>query len=95
MTFSSRLGSDAPGPGMGRAFPMGMSTANVLLAVMSVAVSVTALAILCGEYQPAWRELRARARLTQTGDSSLGPRSVNWLAAAAFSAALVIGLVLM
>jgi hypothetical protein len=28
--------------------------------------------------------------LTQTGDSSLGPQSVNWLGAAAFIAAILI-----
>jgi len=95
MTFSSRRGGGAPGPGMGCAFSMGMSTANVLLVVMSAAVSVTAIAILHSEYQPALRELRAKAQLTQTGDSSLSPQSVNWLAAVAVAAALVIGLVVM
>jgi hypothetical protein len=73
-----------------------MSTSDVLLVVMTVLVSATALAILGGEYQPVWRELKIKAQpLTQTGDSSLSRHSVNWLAATAFSAALFICFVLM
>ena len=74
---------------------MRMNIANVLLAVMTVLVSATALAILFAEYQPALRELRTKVQpLTQKGDSSLGQRSVNWLAATAFGAALFICFVL-
>jgi hypothetical protein len=74
---------------------MRMNIPNVLLVVMTVLVSVTALAILFGEYQPALRELRAKLQpLTQTGDSSLSQGSVNWLAATALGAALFICFVL-
>jgi hypothetical protein len=74
----------------------GMIFSNVLLVVMTVLVSVTALAILYGEYQPALCEFRIKAQpLTQTGDRSLSRHSVTWLAAMAFSAALLICFVLM
>ncbi len=73
-----------------------MNIPNVLLAVMTVLVLATALAILFGEYRPAWRELKTKLQpLTQTGDSSLSHKSVNWLAATALSAALLICFVLM
>ena len=63
---------------------------------MTILVSVVALAILCGEYLPALHNFRSKAQpLTQTGDSSLSPRSVNWLAATALGAALAICFVLM
>lgn len=81
---------------MWNAKSMRMNIPNVLLTVMTVLVSATALAILFAEYQPALRELKSKAQpLTQTGDSSLSPRSVNWLAATAVSAALLICFVLM
>jgi hypothetical protein len=80
---------------MWNAKPVRMNIPNVLLAVMTVLVSATALAILYSEYQPTLRELKARLQpLTQTGDTSLSRRSVNWLAATALSAALVICFVL-
>ncbi len=80
---------------MWNAKPVRMNIPNVLLAVMTVLVSATALAILYSEYQPALRELKSKLQpLTQTGDSSLSRKSVNWLAATALSAALVICFVL-
>ena len=80
---------------MWNAKSMRMNIPNVLLAVMTVLVSAAALAILYGEYRPVLREFRIKARpLVQSGDSSLSPRSVNWLAATALSAALFICFVL-
>lgn len=72
-----------------------MNIPNVLLTVMTVLVSATALAILYSEYRPVLREFRMKSwPLVQTGDSSLSRRSVDWLAAMAFSAALLICFVL-
>jgi hypothetical protein len=53
-------------------------------------VSVFAVATLVAEFQPLVRDLIRRQPLMQTGDSSLSPRSVNWLAATALAGALVI-----
>ena len=71
-----------------------MSTSEFVLATMVMLVSGFAVATLCDEYLPAIRKslLGVRA-FRQTGDSSLGPRSVNWLAAMALVGALLIGVV--
>lgn len=73
-----------------------MNISEFLLAAMAASVSATALAILYGEYKPTLSDLRSRANhLRQTGDSSLSPKSVNWLAASAFGAAVLICVVFM
>ena len=61
---------------------------------MAALVSAFAIATLVAEFQPVVRDLIRRQPLMQTGDSSLSPHSVNWLAAAAFAGALVICFVL-
>jgi hypothetical protein len=72
-----------------------MNIPNILLAVMTVLVSATALAILYGEYKPVLRELKNKTQpLTQRGDSSLSRRSINWLAATALCGAFLICFVL-
>lgn len=89
-------GASRGGAGMGPAKSGGMNIPNVLLTVMTVLVSATALAMLYSEYRPALREFRMKLwPLVQTGDSSLSHKSVNWLAATALSAALLICFVLM
>jgi len=61
------------------------------LIVMCVLVLGFAGATLFSEFQPAIREFFHRQQsLRQSGDSSLSPNSVNWLAAAAFAGALLI-----
>ena len=57
-------------------------------------VSVFAIATPVGEFKPMVRDLIRKQPLMQTGDSSLSPRSVNWLAATDFVGALVICFVL-
>lgn len=72
-----------------------MSTAQIVLVVMAALVSGFALITLYGEFMPAVREYLTRTReLTQTGDSSLSPHSVNWLAGAALGGATWIAVVL-
>lgn len=74
---------------------MVMTAEKILLAAMVVMVSVFAIATLCGELLPSLRELANKTQqLTQTGDSTLGPRSMTWLAATAFGGALFICFVL-
>lgn len=64
--------------------------------MMAMLVSGFALMTLVGEFLPAWRESFGKAReFRQTGDSSLSPRSVNWLGLTAFGAAVTICFVLM
>ena len=68
-----------------------MSLAQMVLAVMAALVAAFALATLYDEFMPAIRRrLLATRELTQTGDSSLSPRSVNWLALTALISALLI-----
>jgi len=67
-----------------------MSLSELSLLIMAGLVSVFAIATLVDEFQPMVRDLVRRQPLMQTGDSSLSPRSVNWLAATAFAGALVI-----
>ena len=67
-----------------------MSLSEVGLLIMIGLVSVFAIATLVDEYQPMIRDLIHRQPLMQSGDSSLSPRSVNWLAATAFAGALLI-----
>ena len=67
-----------------------MSVSQFVLLMMAVLVSAFAIATLLGEFQPVVRDLMRRQPLMQTGDSSLSPNSVNWLAAAAFAGALLI-----
>jgi hypothetical protein len=72
-----------------------MTMAQSLLAVMIALVSGFALITLYGEFMPTLRESFGKSReLRQTGDSSLSPRSVNWLGLTAFGAALLICFVL-
>jgi len=62
---------------------------------MTALVSGFALITLYGEFMPAVREYFTKTReLTQTGDSSLSPRSVNWLAGAALGGATLIAVFL-
>lgn len=70
-----------------------MSLSEFSLLIMAGLVSVFAIATLVGEFWPVVRNLIGRQPLMQTGDSSLSPRSVNWLAATAFAGALLICLV--
>jgi hypothetical protein len=74
---------------------MDPSNAELLLAVMTTAVWVTALGLLLEDYKLEFRRFFLEKRMQlQSGDSSLSPRSVNWLAAAALTAALIICFVL-
>jgi hypothetical protein len=74
---------------------MGMTAEKILLAAMVAMVSVFAIATLCAELLPSLRELANKTQqLTQTGDSTLGPRSMTWLAATAFAGAVFICFVL-
>lgn len=58
---------------------------------MGALVSAFAIATLYGEFSPVLREFKPPTRLLrQTGDSSLSPSSVNWLAATAFAGAVLI-----
>ena len=76
-------------------FFMRMTSKNLFLAAMVALVSVFAIATLCGELLPSLRGLANKTQqLTQTGDSTLGPRSMTWLAATAFAGALFICFVL-
>ena len=64
---------------------------SIVLIVMVVLVSGFALATLYEEFTPAIRQSGSEPReLTQTGDSSLSPQSVNWLALTALVFALLI-----
>jgi len=65
-----------------------MSNSDLLLAAMVAAVLATAVSFLIGDLAPSARKIQLELR--QTGDSSLKPRSVNWLAAAALLLALLI-----
>jgi len=67
-----------------------MSLSEFGLLVIAGLVSVFAIATLVNEFQPMMRDIIRKQLLTQTGDSSLSPNSVNWLAAAAFAGAVVI-----
>ena len=67
-----------------------MNLSELSLLIMTGLVSVFAVATLINEFQPIIRHLVRSRPLTQTGDSSLSPRSVNWLAATAFAGALMI-----
>ena len=67
-----------------------MSLSQLGLLVMGGLVSVFAIATLVGEFQPMVRDLIRKQPLMQTGESSLSPNSVNWLAAAAFAGAVLI-----
>jgi hypothetical protein len=74
---------------------MDPSNAELLLAVMTTAVWVTALGLLLEDYKLEFRRFFLEKRMQlQSGDSSLSPRSVNWLAAAALTAAQIICFVL-
>lgn len=72
-----------------------MSTANLLLIVMTLLVSGMASLFFLAELIPMVRDhaRQPRAALV-TGDSSLSPRSINWLAAVAFIGAVFICFVL-
>jgi len=61
-----------------------MSISIIAFIVMALVSSLLFVAILAGE-----SEFKLNA-LRQIGDSSLTPRSVNWLAATAFLGALLI-----
>jgi hypothetical protein len=65
-----------------------MSTPDVMLAVMTAAVTATAGTMLYQDYQPVLRETIQQMR--QTGDTSLRARAVNWIGALAFLGALLI-----
>jgi hypothetical protein len=68
-----------------------MSLSEFGLLMMAVMVSMFAIAMLWHEFQPVARDLLRKQRpLMQTGDSSLSPNSVNWLAAAALAGAVLI-----
>ena len=72
-----------------------MNVPNVLLVVIVAAVSVVAIAMVLGDFKPQIRRfLSVNREFLQTGDTSLSRRSVNWLAATAVSAALIIGFLL-
>ena len=72
-----------------------MNVPNVLLVVIVAAVSVVAIAMVLGDFKPQIRRfLSVNREFLQSGDTSLSPRSVNWLAATAVSAALIIGFLL-
>ena len=73
---------------MWNAWNMGMSIVVILMCAL---VSMFALATLYDEVTPVIRQNGSEPReLTQTGDSSLSPRSVNWLALPALVSALLI-----
>ena len=92
----SRSGRIIDYPGMWNAEIVVMSVAQIVLGVMAALVSWFALITLYGELMPALREsLGKTPELTQRGDSSLSPASVNLLGLTAFSAALLICFVLM
>jgi hypothetical protein len=58
-------------------------------------VVVFALATVLGEFLPGLRACALQRRpLMQTGVSSLGPGSINWLAATAFAGAFAICFIL-
>jgi hypothetical protein len=77
--------------GMWNAWNMVMSIAQIVLIVMAALVSGFALATLYDEFMTVICQSRSGTReLTQTGDSSLRPRSVNWLALTALISALLI-----
>jgi lysylphosphatidylglycerol synthetase-like protein (DUF2156 family) len=72
-----------------------MSFYESLPAVMSLLVSVFALALLVAEFRPGRRLPRPLAwQFTQTGDSSLSRRSIHWLGALALAGAFVLGALL-
>lgn len=70
--------------GMCYAMNKGMNMSIIAFIVMASATILFMAATLAGEWQP------RLPKLTQTGDSSLGPQSVNWLAAIAFAAAIYV-----
>ena len=68
-----------------------MSNADFVLVAMATLVSGFALQTLYSEFMPALRERFQRTlEWRQTGDSSLSPLSVNWLAASASAGAAAI-----
>ena len=64
-----------------------MNISIIAFTLMAVLTILAAAATVAGEMGLKMPEL------VQTGDSSLSPRSVNWLATIAFSAALLVCLI--
>ena len=60
----------------------------IAFAIVAAVTIFFVTATIVGELVGAW-QFRL-PKLTQTGDSSLSPRSVNWLAGIAFAAALYV-----
>jgi hypothetical protein len=68
-----------------------MTDLEFVLTAIALLVPVFALEMLYSEFMPVIREyMQKTGSLTQTGDSSLGPGSVNWLGATAFAGAFLI-----